>query len=66
MVEGDHGAAHHGDVHHVPVVPHVGPGVQDEPSVQNLIQIRFSFTSFTSLTVVTLRQTSQANVMVKT
>ena len=44
MVEGDHGAADHGDVHHVPVVPHVGPGVQDKPAVQDLWQRNFTYT----------------------
>lgn len=36
VVEGFHGAADHGDVHHVPVVSHVGAGVKNEPAVENL------------------------------
>ena len=36
MIERGEGARHHGDVHHVPEVPHVGPGVEHKPLVQNL------------------------------
>ena len=36
VVEWDHGAGDHSDVHHVPVVPHVGPWVENEASVENL------------------------------
>ena len=36
VIERGEGAWHHGDVHHVPEVPHVGPGVEHKPLVQNL------------------------------
>ena len=36
VVEGDHGAAHHGDVHDVPVVPQVRAGVQQKSAIQDL------------------------------
>ena len=36
MIERGEGTGHHGDVHHVPEVPHVGPGVEHKPLVQNL------------------------------
>ena len=41
VVERDHGAGDHSDVHHVPVVTHVRPGVEDEAAVQDLRNIRF-------------------------
>ena len=36
VVERDHGAGDHSDVHHVPVVTHVRPWVEDKPAVQDL------------------------------
>ena len=36
MVEGDHGAANYSDVHDVPVVPQVRPGMQKKPAIQDL------------------------------
>ena len=41
VVEWDHGAGDDSDVHHVPVVTHVRPGVEDEAAVQDLKNIRF-------------------------
>ena len=39
VVEWDHGAGDHSDVHHVPVVTHVRPGVEDKPAVKDLQNI---------------------------
>ena len=36
MVEGDHGAANYSDVHDVPVVPQVRPGMQKKTTIQDL------------------------------
>lgn len=33
VVEWDHGATDHGDIHHIPVVSHVGPGVKNKTTV---------------------------------
>ena len=46
VVEGDHGAADHGDVHHVPVVSHVGTRVEDESTIKYLKIELFKFLSF--------------------
>ena len=37
-VEGEEGTGHHGDVHDVPDVPHVGAGVQEQAKVQHFQQ----------------------------
>ena len=39
VVEGDHGAADHGDVHDVPVIPQVRPGMQHKTTIQDLKKV---------------------------
>ena len=40
VIEWGEGAWHHGDVHDVPEVPHVGPWVQEEALIEDLKHIR--------------------------
>ena len=41
VIERGEGARHHGDVHHVPEVPHVGSGVKNKTLVKNLKELFF-------------------------
>lgn len=66
VVEGDHGAADNRDVHDVPVIPQVRPGVQHKTTIQDLKNVLGMYVMWSEVMSSTLRQTSQAKVIVKT